>query len=78
MTRIGLLSDTHAYWDDKYYKYFDSCDEIWHAGDLGTDEIADQQSSQLSQVEASPAATIMAPRNTAPTAMAPTFPCTTP
>jgi putative phosphoesterase len=42
MTRIGLLSDTHAYWDDKYYKYFDSCDEIWHAGDLGTDEIADK------------------------------------
>lgn len=40
MTRIGLLSDTHAYWDDKYLKYFENCDEIWHAGDLGSLEIA--------------------------------------
>lgn len=31
MTRIGLLSDTHAYWDDKYLTYFEHCDEIWHA-----------------------------------------------
>ena len=40
MTRIGLLSDTHAYWDDKYLKYFENCDEIWHAGDIGSLEIA--------------------------------------
>lgn len=35
MTRIGLLSDTHSYWDDRYAKYFNECDEIWHAGDIG-------------------------------------------
>ncbi|HPW71322.1 MAG TPA: metallophosphoesterase family protein [Bacteroides graminisolvens] len=40
MTRIGLLSDTHAYWDDKYLTYFEHCDEIWHAGDIGSLEIA--------------------------------------
>lgn len=40
MKRIGLLSDTHAYWDEKYLKYFESCDEIWHAGDIGSLEIA--------------------------------------
>jgi len=40
MTRIGLLSDTHAYWDDKYLTYFENCDEIWHAGDIGSLEIA--------------------------------------
>lgn len=40
MTRIGLLSDTHAYWDDKYLQYFESCDEIWHAGDIGSMEVA--------------------------------------
>ena len=34
MTRIGLLSDTHAYWDEKYLEYFESCDEIWHAGEI--------------------------------------------
>lgn len=40
MLRIGLLSDTHGYWDDKYREYFSSCDEIWHAGDIGSDELA--------------------------------------
>ena len=44
MKRIGLLSDTHAYWDDRYVKYFSECDEIWHAGDFGSMEIADRLS----------------------------------
>ena len=33
--RIGIISDTHGYWDDAYERYFSSCDEIWHAGDIG-------------------------------------------
>ncbi len=45
MKRIGLLSDTHAYWDEKYLKYFESCDEIWHAGDIGSLEIAEKLSA---------------------------------
>lgn len=40
MRKIGLLSDTHGYWDDKYLKYFETCDEIWHAGDIGSLEVA--------------------------------------
>ncbi len=40
MIRIGLLSDTHAYWDEKYLKYFENCDEVWHAGDIGSLEVA--------------------------------------
>ena len=40
MKRIGLLSDTHAWWDDRYIRYFESCDEIWHAGDIGSLEVA--------------------------------------
>lgn len=40
MKRIGLLSDTHAWWDDRYLKYFENCDEIWHAGDIGSLEVA--------------------------------------
>ena len=40
MKRIGLLSDTHAYWDERYTKYFEECDEIWHAGDIGSLEVA--------------------------------------
>jgi putative phosphoesterase len=42
MKKIGIISDTHGYWDDKYLKYFEPCDEIWHAGDIGTTEIADR------------------------------------
>lgn len=36
MKRIGILSDTHGYWDDRYLEYFAECDEIWHAGDIGS------------------------------------------
>lgn len=45
MKRIGLLSDTHGYWDERYLKYFEECDEIWHAGDIGTLEVADKLSA---------------------------------
>lgn len=41
MKRIGLISDTHSYLDEKVFKHFDNCDEIWHAGDFGTLELAD-------------------------------------
>ncbi len=40
MKKIGIISDTHAYWDDRYLTYFESCDEIWHAGDIGSMEVA--------------------------------------
>lgn len=42
MKRIGLLSDTHNYLDDAIFRHFEQCDEIWHAGDFGTAEIADK------------------------------------
>lgn len=35
MKLIGILSDTHSCWDDRFAKHFASCDEIWHAGDIG-------------------------------------------
>ncbi|MFT4834804.1 MAG: putative phosphoesterase [Marinoscillum sp.] len=37
--RIGLLSDTHGHLDDSVFGYFDKCEEIWHAGDIGTIEV---------------------------------------
>ena len=40
MKNIGLLSDTHGLWDEKYLTYFDKCDEIWHAGDIGSLDVA--------------------------------------
>ena len=42
MKRIGLLSDTHSYWDERYLQYFEDCDEIWHAGDIGSIESVDR------------------------------------
>ena len=45
MKRIGLLSDTHSYWDDRYLTYFEECDEIWHAGDIGSMEVAERLSA---------------------------------
>ena len=40
MRRIGLLSDTHGYLDDRILSYLNDCDEIWHAGDIGNTETA--------------------------------------
>jgi putative phosphoesterase len=40
MTRIGLISDTHGFLDEAVFKHFANCDEIWHAGDFGSIEIA--------------------------------------
>lgn len=42
MKKIGLLSDTHGFWDEKFKTYFSSCDEIWHAGDIGSYALAEQ------------------------------------
>ena len=42
MKRIGLISDTHAYWDKRYAQHFETCDEIWHAGDIGSLEIIEK------------------------------------
>lgn len=45
MVRIGLISDTHGFLDDRVFKHFERCDEIWHAGDFGTIELADALSA---------------------------------
>ena len=42
MTTIGIISDTHSYWDERYLKHFEPCDEIWHAGDIGSVEVAER------------------------------------
>ena len=42
MKRIGVMSDTHNWWDEKYARHFADCDEIWHAGDIGSSMIIDR------------------------------------
>lgn len=40
MTSIGILSDTHGYLDEKIFHHCKDCDEIWHAGDFGSIDLA--------------------------------------
>ena len=43
--KIGLLSDTHGYLDAAVFDYLASCDEVWHAGDIGSHALADSLES---------------------------------
>ena len=45
MKKIGIISDTHSWWDDRYSQYFTECDEIWHAGDIGSEAVLDRLSA---------------------------------
>jgi putative phosphoesterase len=47
LTRVGLISDTHGYLDENVFKHFQKCDEIWHAGDFGTAEIAHRLNAEI-------------------------------
>lgn len=42
MKKIGLLSDTHGFLHPRIFPFFEKVDEIWHAGDFGNLETADQ------------------------------------
>ena len=42
MVRIGLISDTHGFLDERVFRHFEECDEIWHAGDFGNIELAER------------------------------------
>ena len=42
MVKIGLISDTHGYFDETVFDYFKEVDEIWHAGDIGNIATADK------------------------------------
>ncbi len=44
MFRIGLLSDTHGFFDPRITNHFSKCHEIWHAGDIGDVQVMDQLS----------------------------------
>lgn len=39
MMKIGLISDTHGFLDERVFHHFKHCDEIWHAGDIGENEV---------------------------------------
>ncbi len=37
--KIGLISDTHGHLEASVFEHFKDCDEIWHAGDIGSTEL---------------------------------------
>lgn len=39
MTKIGILSDTHGLLDKRVFEHFKDVDEIWHAGDIGSEDV---------------------------------------
>ncbi len=39
MKRIGLISDTHGFLDPRIFELFKDVDEIWHAGDIGSEDV---------------------------------------
>ncbi len=39
MTKIGILSDTHGFLDEAVFRHFADVDEIWHAGDVGSEQV---------------------------------------
>lgn len=45
MLKLGLLSDTHGFLDERIEKYFDGVDEIWHAGDIGENGVLEKLQS---------------------------------
>ena len=42
MKRIGVISDTHGCFDEPLRTFLQDVDEVWHAGDFGSLELADQ------------------------------------
>ena len=42
MKRIGIISDTHGCFDQTLHDFLSEVDEIWHAGDIGSLELADR------------------------------------
>ena len=42
MRRIGVISDTHGTFEEVLCDFLRDVDEIWHAGDIGSIELADE------------------------------------
>lgn len=42
MKSIGLFSDTHSFLPHSIFDFFKDCDEVWHAGDIGNEKVAEK------------------------------------
>lgn len=52
MKTIGVISDTHGILDEPFIRFLKPCDEIWHAGDIGSRQVTDvlEKTSRLRAV----------------------------
>lgn len=41
MVKVGVISDTHGTFDEPLREFLRDVDEVWHAGDIGSIELAD-------------------------------------
>lgn len=41
MLKVGVISDTHSTFDEPLREFLREVDEVWHAGDIGSIELAD-------------------------------------
>ena len=42
MKKIGVLSDTHSFFNERIKNHLNGCDEIWHAGDVGNETLINE------------------------------------
>ena len=47
MRKIGIVSDTHSFIDEKLINFFNNCDIVFHAGDIGDISVYDQLASKF-------------------------------
>jgi putative phosphoesterase len=47
MKKIILISDTHSYIPQNFWKFLDGYDELWHAGDVGNVNLIDKLKSVI-------------------------------
>ena len=45
MAYLGLISDTHGYFDEKVRRFLEPVDVVWHAGDFGTGAVMQEIAS---------------------------------
>jgi putative phosphoesterase len=50
MTKIGLISDTHGYLDERIIHHLGTCDLVIHAGDIGEMAVMDTLEQQTKSI----------------------------
>ena len=78
MKRIGILSDTHGTFDEPLREFLREVDEVWHAGDIGSLEVADRIAAfkPLRAVSGNPCIRSSSYAGTRTSSRSSTIPCT--